>query len=212
MFRRQSKSTSSWQVQGASELAESMGIDRDRPLVVAGSTAPDEHALLCESVPEGVQLLCAPRRPEWFDEAAIALQGCARRSRGDTGSDTDRFLLDTMGELSAAYSLADVVVVGRSFGTLHGSDMMEPAALGKPVIVGPSTGDFQRTVESLKSGGGLLVSSRESLRSDLLSLLSDDSRRSELARCALDVVHQNQGASDRTAELISEELASRGAW
>ena len=87
-------------VDGSERLRESMGIDGDRPLVVAGSTAPDEHLLLHEAVPSGCQLLCAPRRPEWFDDAAEVLGGCARRSRGDKGSSTNRFLLDTIGELA----------------------------------------------------------------------------------------------------------------
>ena len=200
------------EVAGARELADAMGIDRERLLVVAGSTAPDEHALLKQSVPDGVQLMCAPRRPEWFDDAASILDGCARRSCGDTGSATGRFLLDTMGELRAAYSLADVVVVGRSFGALHGSDMMEPAALGKPVVVGPSTSDFQRTVKALSEGGGLLISTRESLAKDLASLLGDKTRRSDLSARALEVVEQNQGATDRTVDLISAKLISRGAW
>jgi len=51
-------------VEGADELARALGIDRSRPLVLAGSTAPGEEALLHASVPEGVQLLCAPRKPE----------------------------------------------------------------------------------------------------------------------------------------------------
>ena len=54
-------------VDGAAELATAMGIDRSRPLVVAGSTAPEEHELLVRSTPAGTQLLCAPRRPEWWD-------------------------------------------------------------------------------------------------------------------------------------------------
>jgi 3-deoxy-D-manno-octulosonic-acid transferase len=121
-------------IEGADALADALGIDRSTPLVVAGSTSPGEHELLVESVGDGVQLLCAPRKPEWFDAAAAALPGCTRRSTGESGSPTGRFLLDSIGELRAAYALADVVVVGRSFGDLHGSDMMEPVALGKATV------------------------------------------------------------------------------
>ncbi len=62
-------------VPGADELAREMGIDRGRPVIVAGSTAPDEHAMLHAATPEGVQLLCAPRKPEWFDRAAQDIPG-----------------------------------------------------------------------------------------------------------------------------------------
>jgi 3-deoxy-D-manno-octulosonic-acid transferase len=189
-------------VDGAEELADRLGIDRDRPLVVAGSTAPDEHRLLADAVPDGVQLLCAPRRPEWFDEAARVLDGCARRSRGDRGSNTDRFLLDTIGELRQAYALADVVVIGRSFGALHGSDMMEPAALGKPVVVGPATGDFQETVEKLVAGDGLVVTDRDSLAVTLRGLLDDPGRRATIVSGARRVIRTEQGATERTAALL----------
>lgn len=67
-------------VAGADALAREMGIDRSSPLIVAGSTGPGEEALLDAACPEGVQLLCAPRKPERFDEAAAAMPGCVRRS------------------------------------------------------------------------------------------------------------------------------------
>ena len=83
-------------VEGADRLAREMGIDRSRPLIVAGSTAPGEHELLVKAVPDRAQLLCAPRKPEWFDQAARSLPGCARRSNGQCKSSTGRFLLDTI--------------------------------------------------------------------------------------------------------------------
>ncbi|MHC4218408.1 MAG: 3-deoxy-D-manno-octulosonic acid transferase [Planctomycetota bacterium] len=189
-------------VEGADALAEAMGIDRNRPLVVGGSTAPGEHELLVEAVGDGVQLLCAPRKPEWFDQAAAAMPGCARRSRQDHGSRADRFLLDTIGELRAAYALADVVVIGRSFGNLHGSDMMEAVALGAATIVGPAVADFQDTVDALVAGDGLVQTDRENLASAIRQLLDDPDRRRELAGNAGQVIRAQQGATDRNADLI----------
>jgi 3-deoxy-D-manno-octulosonic-acid transferase len=195
-------------VDGAEVLADAMGIERGRPLVVAGSTAPGEHELLDACVPEGVQLLCAPRKPEWFDQAAEALPRCARRSRGDRGSQTGRFLLDTIGELRQAYALADVVVVGRSFGSLHGSDMMEPVALGKATIVGPAVDDFADTVEALLEGGGIVQSDTDNLAIDLRELLDDPERRRALAEAGRAVIRARQGATARHAELIRNILAN----
>jgi 3-deoxy-D-manno-octulosonic-acid transferase len=189
-------------VEGADALAEAMGIDRSRPLVVAGSTAPGEHELLVEAVPDGVQLLCAPRKPEWFDQSAAAMPGCARRSRGDHGSTTGRFLLDTIGELRAAYALADVVVVGRSFGNLHGSDMMEPVALGAATVVGPAVADFQDTVDALLAGDGLIQTDRQRLAGVIRDLLDDPERRRVLAANARRVIGAQQGATERNAALI----------
>lgn len=196
-------------VPGAAALAEAMGIDRSRPLVVGGSTEPLEHRLLHEAVPPSVQLLCAPRRPEWFDDAARELPGCARRSRGDRGSPTGRFLLDTIGELRKAYALADVVVVGRSFGELHGSDMMEPVALGKATIVGPRVADFRDTVTALLEGEGIIQTDAAGLTGAIRLLLEDAAARAALAERGRAVVRRRQGASARHADLILS-LAKNG--
>jgi 3-deoxy-D-manno-octulosonic-acid transferase len=193
-------------VNGAVELAEAMGIDRSRPLIVAGSTAPDEHMLLHAATPPGVQLMCAPRKPEWFEQAARDLPGCVRRSGGARGGSSDRFLLDTIGELRAAYALADLVVVGRSFGELHGSDMMEPIALGKATIVGPAVADFQEVVDALRAGDGLVQTTREALSEIIRSLLSDSDRRRELADNGRRVIRAKQGATDRHVLLIAAML------
>lgn len=188
------------EVAGSTELAASMGIDRAKPLVVAGSTAPGEPELLVKSLPKDVQLLCAPRKPEWFDEAAQAMPGCARRSRNEKGS--RYFLLDTIGELRQAYALADVVVIGRSFGVLHGSDMIEPIALGKATIIGPRFGDFQEAAEALISGGGLIQTTADELHTALADLLDSPVKRAELAARGRAVIRSMQGATQRHLELI----------
>ncbi len=193
-------------VEGADDLAEDMGINRDIPLVVAGSTARDEHALLHAAVPDGVQLLCAPRKPEWFEQAASDLPGCVRRSGTSQGDispmGTHRFLLDSMGELRKAYALADVVVVGRSFGDLYGSDMMEPIALGKATIIGPAYGDFLQMMDDLLEGGGIICTTRDELPEVLKDLLENPERRSELAKQGREVIRQQQGATKRHVEIL----------
>jgi len=193
----------------AEQLASAMGIDRGRPLVVGGSTAPGEHELLVEAVgATGAQLLCAPRRPEWFDEAARVLgEGTVRRSEPGKGdASKGRFVLDTIGELRAAYALADVVVVGRSFGDLAGSDPMEPAALGKPVLIGPAHGDFRDAVRVLRESGGLRVVEREELAPAIAALLADGGERSRMAAAAAGCVRTMAGATARHVELIERYL------
>jgi 3-deoxy-D-manno-octulosonic-acid transferase len=178
---------------------------------VAGSTAPEEHALLRDAVPAGTQLLCAPRKPEWFDAAARDLPGCARRSAGTRGSASGRFLLDTIGELRKAYALADAIVIGRSFGDLHGSDPMEPAALGKAVVCGPRMGDFRESLEALRDAGAIEQVPREGLAPVLAALVADPARRAELGRRARATVLANQGATERTAEALLGVMAAKGA-
>lgn len=191
------------EVPGAIDLAQQLGIDRTKPLIVAGSTAEDEEALLLRAKPQGVQLLCAPRKPEHFDIAARALPGCVRRSNVGVGKPASGlFLLDTIGELRKAYSLADVVVVGRSFGSLYGSDPIEPVALGKPTVIGPATSDFAQNVRDLVDAGGLLQVSREQLGETLSQLLADPAHRRRIAEAGRTLIRERQGASARHAELI----------
>jgi len=195
----------------AAELARAMGIDRSRPLIVAGSTAPDEHALLHEAVPAGVQLLCAPRKPEWFDQAERDLRApktgvpsaCVRRSSGQVAAPgTERFLLDTIGELRAAYALADLVIIGRSFGELFGSDPIEPIGLGKAAIIGPAVSDFRHIVDALERAGGLCRATRQTLPGLIAELLADPGRRAALAKAGQSCIRSQQGASERHAQLV----------
>ena len=199
-------------VEGADELAAEMGIDRSRPVVVAGSTAPGEEELLLRHavsrVPAGTQVVIAPRKPEWFDLVEKAFPGVVRRTRTrNTPAEAgvpgrDLFLLDTIGELRKAYALADLVIVGRSFGKLYGSDMMEPIALGKPTIVGPRYSDFQDTVEALLAGGGIEVVQPQDLPATVARLLTDRSHASELARKGRDVILSRQGSTRRHFEML----------
>ncbi|MBT4530679.1 MAG: hypothetical protein HOC27_05690 [Phycisphaerae bacterium] len=190
-------------IPGDKELAEALHIDRNKPLVVAGSTTPEEHLMLKECVPIGVQLLCAPRRPEWFDAAAIALSPCNRRT-SEQRTDTDYFLLDTIGELDKAYSLADIVVIGRSFVPLHGSDPTVPIALGKPTIIGKNASDFEDMVNVLVKRNGLIQCTKEELKDKLQLLLEDSDLRESLGTNGRAVIQEHQGATTCYEELIME--------
>lgn len=198
-------------VAGAEELARGMGINRGRPLIVAGSTAEDEEELLHRACPAGVQLLCAPRKPEHFEEAARAMPGCVRRSKPGGERGGGRYLLDTIGELRKAYALADVVVMGRSFGRLFGSDPVEPVALGKATVIGPRYGDFEGTVDALRAAGGLVVAEREELAGELGALMAEPKRRAEVAAAGRACIGRMQGASERHAQLLLSLVAARAA-
>jgi 3-deoxy-D-manno-octulosonic-acid transferase len=197
-------------VPGAEELRKHMGIDPERLLIVAGSTAPDEHKLLHDATPDGVQLLCAPRRPEWFDLAADEMPRCVRWSKTERpilAKDTvRRFLLDTIGVLREAYALADIVVVGRSFGSLYGSDPMEPAALAKPVIIGPNVADFRTIVAAMKERDAIIQTTRADLPAVLKRLCEDEAERRALGKRAQDCVRAHQGATDAHVRAIRKAV------
>jgi len=195
---------------GSAELARALGIDRTKPLIVAGSTAEGEEALLHAACPDGVQLLCAPRKPERFDEAAAGLPGCVRRSErasgvGDAGA--SRFLLDTLGELRAAYALADVAVIGRSFGSLGGSDPIEPIGLGRATLIGPSHRNFESIVGTLRAAGAIRVVPADGLGMALRDLLADAAARAEMARHGRACIAAQRGATRRHADMILAAVA-----
>lgn len=196
------------EVPGASALREAMGIDPNRPLVVAGSTGPGEEEQLIRNRPPGVQLLLVPRKPERFDEVARLAPGIVRRSLRRDGtaaaagvaSSGDLFLLDTMGELTKAYALADVAFVGRSLVPLGGSDPIEPVALGKPTMVGPRHENFRDVVGALVSGGGILVTDRPMEK--VGELLADPESAKTMADAGREVIRLRQGATERHASLL----------
>jgi 3-deoxy-D-manno-octulosonic-acid transferase len=209
----------------ASQLARDLHIDPNRPLIVAGSTAPIdpplrtpsgavydcEEALLHAVCPAGVQLLCAPRKPEHFERAFQALGGagrCTRRSAGAPGPPANqaRFLLDTIGELACAYALASIAVVGRTWGDLGGSDPIESIALGKPTILGPRYANFESIVQTFAAGGAIVIVGAADLAKELRDLLADPARQAELARRGLACIQSQQGATTRHADLILATL------
>jgi 3-deoxy-D-manno-octulosonic-acid transferase len=183
------------------QLAEELGIDRTRPVIVAGSTEPIEHTLLQSAVPSGVQLIVAPRRPEWFDGAALAFPGCRRRSTGEQG-EGDVVILDSIGELATAYALADVVVVGRSFGIRHGSDPMQPAAMGKAIVIGPAVSDFSDAVSTLAAADGISQVNAEDLCGVLSELITDEPRRRAMGEAAERLAKSACGATATSASVI----------
>ena len=187
---------------GADELANAMGIDRHRPIVVAGSTGPGEEQLLIKACPPSAQLILVPRKPERFDEVAALAPGIVRRSKAHRATSPDQrfFLLDTMGELTLAYALSDVVVVGRSFNGMGGSDPIQPIALGKPVVIGPDTHHFADVVRAFADAQGITITQDPAVALDDL-LNHPDKARAQADR-GRSVIRARQGATTRHAEML----------
>ncbi|MDB5334059.1 MAG: waaA [Phycisphaerales bacterium] len=120
---------------------------------------------------------------------------------------------DTMGELRKFYSLADVVFVGRTLVDLgskqHGSDMIEPAALAKPVIVGPFTGNFAEVTNCFRKADALReVRDAAGLREAVAEMLTSPAAK-EMGLRAQQVVRNEQGATARHVEMILAHLPKR---
>ena len=190
---------------GAETLASAMGIDRNRPLIVAGSTAAGEEQLILDACPPEAQLLIVPRKPEWFDLVMQYAPDAVRRTQCPDNQarkpDGKRiFLLDTIGELRKAYALADVVLIGRSWVKLGGSDPIEAVALGKAVIIGPHHQNFSDVVAAMTLEDGILVS--ENPKALVKELLADPARATKLAENARKVILSRQGSTQRHVELL----------
>ena len=118
---------------------------------------------------------------------------------------------DTMGELRAFYSLADVVIVGRTLVDLgekqHGSDMIEPCALAKPTLVGRYIGNFAAAVHALLAGGGIvLAQDAAELTRTLERWLEDPAAAAAVGQAGRGVVESQRGATARTAAALERLL------
>jgi 3-deoxy-D-manno-octulosonic-acid transferase len=189
-----------------------VSIASGRKVITAGSTHRGEEAILLEifsrlrkKYPDLI-LIIAPRHPERFDEVCglITAAGyeCQRRTRLK-GAVRDVVLLDTIGELRAFYSACDIAFVGGSLVKIGGHNLLEPAAMKKPVIFSRYMFNFKEISEALISaGGGLMVKDKEELYIKLDNLLSDKQLSSTMGEKAFKVIAANSGATVRTIDAV----------
>ncbi len=189
-----------------------VAIAAGRRVITAGSTHRGEEAILLDvfsrlrkKYPDLV-LIIAPRHPERFDEVCglITSAGyeCQRRTR-HKGPVRDVVLLDTIGELRAFYSACDIAFVGGSLVKVGGHNLLEPAAMKKPVIFSRYMFNFKEISEALiHAGGGLMVKDKEELYVKLDNLLSDKQLSAAMGEKAFKVIAANSGATARTIDAV----------
>jgi 3-deoxy-D-manno-octulosonic-acid transferase len=195
-----------------------------RPVWIAGSTHTgeeeqllDAHALLLNSTPNAV-LLLVPRHKDRFAAVAelLARRGVrfARRSRMASGeeapqlpSNTAVLFVDTVGELATLYASADVAFVGGSLVAVGGHNLLEPAALGLPVLTGPSHFNGKEIAQLLLARGAALeVQSAENLAATLQQLLAAPQRREQIGLIGKEIIAANRGSVARLLALIEPWL------
>lgn len=192
----------------AQALRASWGADK-RPVWIAASTHPGEdeivlaaHRRLLAEKSDSL-LILVPRHPERFEAVHVLCQregfATVRRSSGQPVGEGDQMLLgDTMGELLFLYALADVAFVGGSLVPNGGHNLLEPAALGLPVLSGPHLFNFLEIAAQLRKAGGLAeVADGEALAKQLRQLLESDARRQSMGKAAYGVLKANQGALEQ---------------
>lgn len=191
-----------------------------RPLWIAASTHAGEdewvlaaHRQLLQRYPDAL-LILVPRHPERFASVyeLCKRQGFAvrRRSKGETPEPADSVLLgDTMGELLFLYALADLAFVGGSLVASGGHNLLEPAALGKPVLSGPHLFNFLDIAAMLRDAGALQeVSDAASLATAVAQLWGDGQAAATMATAGLAVLRANQGALQRLLGGLEQLLPS----
>jgi len=193
-----------------------------RPVLLAASTREGEEASLlrafAESAPAGVLLVLVPRHPQRFDEVAALIEAAGlsyqRRSLlGDAPLDPQtRVLLgDSLGELFAYYAACDVAFVGGSLAPLGGQNLIEAASVGRPVLVGPHTFNFEEaTQRAIEAGAALRVDDAGDLLANALTLLDDAAACARMGEAGLAFAARHRGAATRVVALISPLVSDSG--
>ncbi|GAO02375.1 3-deoxy-D-manno-octulosonic acid transferase [Anaeromyxobacter sp. PSR-1] len=194
----------------AEALRAEMGLHAGAPVLMAGSTHEGEEELILEAYRKllarhpRLQLVVAPRYVERSGRimalAAEAGLSVRLRSGGAAAGHAQVTVLDTIGELAAAYGLATLVFVGGSFVTRGGQNVLEPAAQGRPVLFGPHMENFKDSVQVLQGRGGIQVATPEKLLKVADELLSRPDQLQELGALARRSVGAIRGASARNVD------------
>jgi 3-deoxy-D-manno-octulosonic-acid transferase len=187
-----------------------------RAVIVAASTRDGEEALLVDAflrlgTPESL-LVIVPRHPPRFAEVASLLErrgiAFARRSLNPVIHEETRVLLgDSMGEMAAYYAAADAAIIGGSLLPFGGQNLIEACAVGKPVVLGPHTYNFEEAAEqAVEAGAAIRVRTAEDAIEAALGIAERPDLRHDMEACAIAFSRAHQGATQRVMALIEEVL------
>ncbi|MCA9038518.1 MAG: 3-deoxy-D-manno-octulosonic acid transferase, partial [Planctomycetaceae bacterium] len=208
-------------------LRQALGLQANQLIFIAGSTQEPEEELCLQAWLQlrkefpNLRFVSVPRHKERFEDVAqVFLRHNVpfiRRSHlmdpesrlrpatthAESGAELPAILLDTIGELSACWGLADIAFVGGSFGNRGGQNMIEPAAYGAAVLFGPNTSNFRDVVALFRANHACVqLSSPDQLLPTLHTLIQDRQQRKNFGQRAQNVVLSQQGATLQTVELL----------
>lgn len=192
---------------------------QERPVWIAGSTHEAEEAAVIDAFRElrtkhpRLLLVIVPRHPERFSTVAKLCQRAglrvARRSEthANLAEDTEVYIGDTMGELTLFYAASDVAFVGGSLVPIGGHNVLEPCALGVPVVFGPNMFNFQDISElTLERNAGFMISDTSELVDKVDTLLGDPNRRFKMGEAGTQLIEENRGALQHTLAVLKREV------
>ena len=189
-----------------------------RRVVVFASTRDGEEKKILKSYVNtkdkfDALMIVIPRHPQRFDEVFNLIVDSGldvkRRSQGLSCDENTQVLLgDSMGELLSYYSVCDIAFVGGSLIDTGGQNMLEAAALSKPILFGPSVFNFEQIAQLLlEKGASIQVDDADGLMKTISSLLLDDAKRKELGENAKNLLEKHRGAVDRLLKLIIPNIS-----
>jgi len=189
---------------------------KDCPVFLAASTREGEEVMILEAIAAAQipQLLTiiVPRHPQRFDEVANLLKkrgiDFACRSQLANGTETTAVILgDSMGELFTYYAACDVAFIGGSLLPYGGQNLIEACTMGKPVLIGPHTYNFElAAVQAIAARAALRVSESADLAAALLHVFGDETARLSMGQAALEFSNSANGAAQRIADLAGRYL------
>ena len=191
-------------------LRDSFGAQR--PVFLAASTREGEEAMILDVVAgtavTGLLTVIVPRHPQRFNEvAALASQRgykIQRRSENrPIDADTRIVIGDSMGEMFAYYAACDIAFVGGSLLPLGGQNLLEACAVGRPVIVGAHTFNFEdATRGAIEAGAAIRVADAQELADTVGRLLGDADRRHTMSEAGKRFTDAHRGATQKTLALL----------
>jgi 3-deoxy-D-manno-octulosonic-acid transferase len=190
----------------------------DRAIWVAGSTREGEEALLLDAFAglgtcANALLVLVPRHPQRFDDVVRLAESrglaVSRRSADEpVPADVSVVVGDSMGEMFAYYAAADVVIMGGSLLEFGSQNLIEALALGRPVIVGPHTFNFEQASKSaIAAGAAVRVGDAGEALAAAAAISADAARREEMGTKALEFVAAHRGAVERLMDWIGTKTA-----
>lgn len=191
-------------------LRDSFGTQR--PVFLAASTREGEETMILDAlahskIPDLLTVI-VPRHPQRFEEVAVLVKqrGYKHQRRSENRpieADTRIVIGDSMGEMFAYYAACDVAFVGGSLLPLGGQNLLEACAVGRPVIVGPHTFNFEdATRGAIEAGAAIRVSDAEELGNAIGQLLSDSNRRRAMSEAGKHFTEAHRGATEKTLKLL----------
>jgi len=204
------------------ELAKLKAQIGERRVWCAASTHKEEiamgeaHRVIKDHLPD-VLLIVAPRQPKRAEAAAdelghLGLRVARRSKSDDITSQTDVYLVDTIGDMGLVFRLAQVAFMGRSFVARGGSNPLEPAQLECAVLHGPHTENFEELYQRLDArGGGREVADTAALAEAVIELLTSETARNEQIRAALTLADEAQEVLSQTCSAVLALLEKSGS-